>query len=301
MAKAKTKTSNGTAAHNGDYRIEMIPAGDITIDFGNAREDVARHLRGEDGGSSITQLAEDIKQNGLGSPIMVRQHPKDVGKFQVIAGFRRAAAMQRIRMARFPSIVRELSDEEALAWNLRENVQRENLSLFEIARAAANLKQKYRQTDATIAKSLGKADSYVGNLIRMYVNLKGKLAERFRAGTACPPQALLLRVCTGDEAYQDAAYEEWSKDPNNRRIGVKGASEAGPDDGAEKVKAPSKKRIAQAVERAKRLEKPGYAACLAWCLGEANLPESIREPEKAEKPKVAAKKTKEPSEASADE
>mgnify|MGYP001255996488 CR=1 FL=1 len=71
--------------------------------------------------SSIETLAHSIKKNGLAQPIVVRE--ADSG-YELIAGERRWRAAQLAGLKQIPAVVRELSDDAAVAMSLIENIQR---------------------------------------------------------------------------------------------------------------------------------------------------------------------------------
>lgn len=76
--------------------------------------------------SSLEELAESIKEQGLISPILVR--PISKTKYEIIAGERRFRASKLAGLKKVPVLIRKISDEKALAWALIENIQRENLN-----------------------------------------------------------------------------------------------------------------------------------------------------------------------------
>jgi ParB/RepB/Spo0J family partition protein len=99
----------------------------------------------------ITELASSIKEKGLLQPITVRP----VGnKYELIIGRRRFEASKAVGLKKIPAIIREMSDEEAIATSLVENIQRGNLTPEEEAEAISNLVNIY-QSQRQVAKILG--------------------------------------------------------------------------------------------------------------------------------------------------
>lgn len=85
----------------------------------------------------LQELAESIKVQGILTPILVR--PVE-GGYEIIAGQRRWRAVQLISEAyEIPVLIRNMSDEEALAASTNENVIREDMSPAEEAEAAAKV------------------------------------------------------------------------------------------------------------------------------------------------------------------
>lgn len=86
--------------------------------------------------AALQELANSIRERGVMEPIIVR--PVN-GHFEIVAGERRYRASQLAGVADIPVVVRELTDEEAMADSLLENFQREDLTVMEKARAIQNL------------------------------------------------------------------------------------------------------------------------------------------------------------------
>ena len=79
---------------------------------------------------AIAELTESIKQHGILQPLLVRTLPDD-DKYELVAGERRYRAAIAAGLDEVPVVIRLLSDEEALALALIENLQRENLNPVE--------------------------------------------------------------------------------------------------------------------------------------------------------------------------
>ena len=76
--------------------------------------------------ASLNGLAASIKAQGVMQPILVR--PVDANRFEIIAGERRWLAAQRAGLADVPALVRDVTDQAALARAPSENIQREYLT-----------------------------------------------------------------------------------------------------------------------------------------------------------------------------
>ncbi|HPR50653.1 MAG TPA: ParB/RepB/Spo0J family partition protein [Deltaproteobacteria bacterium] len=127
----------------------------------------------------IAELSESIKHNGLISPIIVR---KINSKYEIIAGERRYHACKRAGIKKIPSIVKEISDEEAFKISLIENLQREDLNPMEEAEAYHTLKKQFNLTHQEIADAVAKDRSTVTNALRL-VNLPEEIKSALRDGT----------------------------------------------------------------------------------------------------------------------
>ena len=70
-------------------------------------------------------LVDSIKQNGIITPIEVRQ--KDGGRYELISGHRRRRACQIAEISEIPAIIEDLTDEEATIRMVDANLQREKI------------------------------------------------------------------------------------------------------------------------------------------------------------------------------
>lgn len=114
----------------------------------------------------IDNLAEDIKERGLIAPLIVR--PSDNGKgYDLIVGFRRFFALEKIKAETAPCQIFEGSDTEACLINLRENVQREDLTTYELALRCKALKEQHNLSGAKVSQAIGKDRNYINNLVGM--------------------------------------------------------------------------------------------------------------------------------------
>lgn len=92
--------------------------------------------------ASITELAADIKENGLIEEIVVRESPTEDGYWEVICGERRKRACQLLGWERIPAQIRAATNAEMLRIAIAENDQRERLSPYERAQAYEDLRQE---------------------------------------------------------------------------------------------------------------------------------------------------------------
>jgi ParB family chromosome partitioning protein len=116
---------------------------------------------------ALEELAASIKANGIIQPILVRSVPGFPHQFEIVAGDRRWQAAQLAGLTEIPAIVRELSDQEALALALVENIQREELTPTEEARALGRLIHEFSLTHQQVAEAVGRSRVAVTNLMRL--------------------------------------------------------------------------------------------------------------------------------------
>lgn len=112
----------------------------------------------------MDELVRSIQARGVLEPVLVR--PVD-GKYELVAGERRLRASQRLGLKEIPAIIVNLTDKESLEVALIENLQREDLSPVDEARAYQILADEFERTHDQIAEQVGKDRSTVSNLIRL--------------------------------------------------------------------------------------------------------------------------------------
>jgi len=98
-------------------------------------------------------------------PIVVR--PISSSRYEIVAGERRWRASQLAELHTIPAIIKEVSDESAIAMSLIENIQRENLNPIEEATALKRLQDEFQLTQQEVADAVGKSRATVTNLIRL--------------------------------------------------------------------------------------------------------------------------------------
>jgi len=115
--------------------------------------------------AALEELAQSIKAQGVMQPIVVRAI--DGGRYEIIAGERRWRASQQASLEKIPAMVRDVSDEAAVAMALIENIQREDLNPIEEAFALQRLQQEFQLTQQQVAEAVGKSRVTVTNLLRL--------------------------------------------------------------------------------------------------------------------------------------
>jgi ParB family chromosome partitioning protein len=124
-------------------------------------------LRHDFADAELDELAASIRRQGILQPMLVRPFPGNPTVFELVAGSRRWRAAQRAELHELPVIVREASDAEALEIALVENLQREDLSPLEEARAYKRLLAARGCTLRELASALGRSEAHVSNMTRL--------------------------------------------------------------------------------------------------------------------------------------
>lgn len=121
----------------------------------------------------LQELSQSIKVNGVIQALVVRRRG---GRYQLVAGERRWRAAKMAGLTRVPVIVQELSDEQLLEVTLIENIQREDLTAIEVARAFDRLVKELNLSHEEIASRTGKDRTTITNTLRL-LRLPGDIQQ----------------------------------------------------------------------------------------------------------------------------
>jgi len=127
---------------------------------------------------AMAELSRSIAEHGVLQPILVRPLPG--GAYQIIAGERRWRAARAAGLNEIPVVIRELTDEQAMAAALIENLQREDLNPMEEALGYQKLMDAFALTQEEAARRLGKSRPAVANALRL-LRLPGRVQALVRA------------------------------------------------------------------------------------------------------------------------
>ena len=152
---------------------------------------------------TLAGLAASITENGLLQPIAVRPKPLGTG-YLIIAGERRWRAARLAGLDEVPVLIKDVTDEQAAALALIENLQREDLNPIEVAEGCHQLIEKYGLTQETAAKRLGKSRSAVTNSLRLLA-LPEDVRAKVGAGTLSFGHAKVLLGLPSEELIRTAA------------------------------------------------------------------------------------------------
>ena len=122
---------------------------------------------------AIEELADSIKQYGVIQPLIV--HKKDK-YYEIIAGERRFRACVLAGFDKVTCYIMDPSEQSAAQMALVENIQRENLTAIEEAKAYIQIMRQSNLTQDMLAKKLGKSQSTIANKIRL-LNLPMEIQE----------------------------------------------------------------------------------------------------------------------------
>ena len=112
-------------------------------------------------------------------PIVVR--PLAADRYEIIAGERRFRAAKLAGLDEVPVMLRDVSDQNALAMALIENIQREDLNPLEEAQAIRRLLDEFQYTHEQASEAIGRSRSATSNLLRL-LNLAVPVQTMLLAG-----------------------------------------------------------------------------------------------------------------------
>jgi ParB family chromosome partitioning protein len=172
--------------------------------------------------TALRELAESIKQRGILQPLLVRPNPDKAGHYQIIAGERRWRAAQRAQLHEVPVLLRELSNADAMAAGLVENLQREDLNAVEEAEGYKRLVEEFSMTQEGLGEALGKSRAHIGNAMRM-LKLPKPVLDMVREGRLSFGHArALLTLDDPLQAAQEIAKKHLSVRQTEELVGRAG-------------------------------------------------------------------------------
>ena len=165
MAAKKGGLGRGLDALFADNSIEEIAstsAVKLKIMDIEPNRDQPRKIFDED---ALAELADSIAKHGVIQPLLVRPMPD--GSYQLFVGERRWRASRMAGLTEVPVVIKELSDDEAMALALIENLQREDLNAIEEAQGIKALMDTLSLTQDEAAERVGKSRPAVANALRL--------------------------------------------------------------------------------------------------------------------------------------
>ncbi len=151
----------------------------------------------------LAELALSISQVGVLQPLTVRRTP---GGWELIAGERRLRAAQLAGLPRVPCLSVEADSDASALLALVENLQRQDLTVWEEAAALRQLIDRHHLSQEEAAQRVGKSQSAVANKLRL-LKLPEDVIATLRSHRLTERHARsLLRL--GSPEAQRAALEE---------------------------------------------------------------------------------------------
>ena len=119
--------------------------------------------------SQMKDLQDSIKQYGIITPVIVR--PRKEGYYEIISGHRRIFAAEKLGYRKVPTIIRYMTDDQAVIAMVDSNLQRERIQddffnilheeSFAIAGIAVDINPITEDKMGSLAKYLESAEQYL--------------------------------------------------------------------------------------------------------------------------------------------
>ena len=127
---------------------------------------------------ALHELAESIRSAGIIQPLVLRRNGE---RYQLIAGERRWRAALLAGLKQVPAVIRDVPETQALEITLVENIQREDLSAIEQAKAFERLTDEFGFTQEEVARRTGKDRTTIANTLRL-LKLDGPIQQMIDRG-----------------------------------------------------------------------------------------------------------------------
>jgi ParB family chromosome partitioning protein len=173
--KPAARLGKGLSALLGDASTRVAPGAATSAEAGGAAVLLALESlepgpfqpRGPIDEAALGELAASIRRAGVLQPLLARPHPTMPGRYQIIAGERRWRASRMAGLSEIPVVVQALSDPDAMAASLIENLQREDLNPVEEARGYRRLIEEFGLTHQALGEALGRSRAHLSNMLRL--------------------------------------------------------------------------------------------------------------------------------------
>lgn len=262
----------------------------VTLNLSQLAVDKDFNVRESKNYGDIDSLATQIGKDGQLNPIQVGPADAD-GKFPVIAGFRRVAAIRKLSRGGqdIPVFAVVIDKEESeRAWlNLTENLAREDLTSYERAKGLARMVESFGWKPAQIASRFGVSEdgtkvkgmspSNISNLVTAFGKLSDKCLEAWSKGQVTTEGAFALKGYQTHEEQDEllpyvkgksgAALVQAIEDFENGGE-VAGGSSDSDEDKPRKRSKPGPVTIRKAIAWAKENNLDEVVIALKWVIGQ---------------------------------
>ncbi len=169
-------------------------------------------------GDKLRELSESMRQIGLKQSILVRPM-RD--RFEVVSGERRLRAAKLLGWTSISAVVQDLSNLEAALGGLVENVQREDLTPIERARAFKQLTDPpFNLSQREIARRVALDQSVIVRTVEL-LKQPEQIQELLSRATLSATHVRALKGVKSDSARAElaarAAREQWSVEETHKR------------------------------------------------------------------------------------
>ena len=145
---------------------------------------------------ALNELASSIKLHGVLQPILVVERN---GRYLIVAGERRWRASKIAGIKEIPCIVAEFTNTEIKEISIIENLQRQDLTPIEEAKAIKELIDEFGWTQEVVAERLGKSRPAISNTLRL-LQLAPEVIQMIEEGKLSAGHAKSLVVVNDKDA-----------------------------------------------------------------------------------------------------
>ena len=149
--------------------------------------------------AALDELTQSVRSHGILQPLLVRPHPSVADRFQIVAGERRWRAAGAAGLHQVPALVHPMTDSDAAAIALIENLQRQDLNAIDEAEGYNRLLTQFGLTQDALGQAVGKSRSHIANTLRL-LGLPGAVKEAVRNGDLSPGHGRALLALPDPEA-----------------------------------------------------------------------------------------------------
>ena len=150
---------------------------------------------------ALQTLASSIKAQGVLQPLVVRPLADD--RYEILSGERRWRAAQMAGLDRVPVVIKDVSDEAAIAIGLIENIQREDLNPVEEGLGLRRLQDEFGLSQEQIAEAVGRSRPAVANMLRL-LNLESEVLGMLERSELDAGHAKVLLALHGGDQIRAA-------------------------------------------------------------------------------------------------
>lgn len=158
----------------------------------------------EDEENTNAEFDASVEEHGILQSLLLRILPD--GRYRVVAGERRYRSAARVGLARVPAIAREMTDEQEAAMQMAENIQRKNLTQFELAKRLQNDLDKLGSVEAVMAKH-HKGRAWISKVLTLNKIEEGQEAHRLVSERLSADLEVINAVRTIEKINPEAAKE----------------------------------------------------------------------------------------------
>jgi len=160
----------------------------------------------KDEAKKLKELSQDIAENGLIEPVVVRK-VGDNGSYAVIAGHRRVAAIKLLGQDTVHAVLRDADDDQAARIAISENLKRKNFSPYSLALLMQKIRKQFNwggeEGTRPVAEYLGVSPATVTEHEKLLTMVPKEVQQAVHAGA--------MSFAAAQELWQNVQPEKVGK------------------------------------------------------------------------------------------